>query len=286
MTRPAVARATLAAVALAAAPEAQAQSWKDMVSSRQITGEEELRVDLGYGAGALTLRRGAPRVLYRVAYRYDDETTAPVAEYRRGRLRLAVSGQEDRRRTRMHFGDGSTENSLHLELAPDLPLELDLDFGAGRADIDLTGLAVRKLQLNTGASESTLRIDEANRERMESASFNVGVADFRIYGVGNLNAEEVVVKAGLGSVSLDLDGEWPVDARMTLEMGLGALKIRAPESLGVQLRNRNTFLASVKIDGLTERGDGWRSPNWDDAPRKVEIDISAALGSIEVVRVP
>lgn len=286
MTRPAVARATLAAVALAAAPEAQAQSWKDVVSSRQLTGEEELRVDLGYGAGTLTLRRGAPRVLYRVAFRYNDETTAPVAEYRRERLRLAVSGREDGRRARMHFGDRSSENSLHLELAPDVPLELDLDFGAGQADIDLTGLAVRRLQLNTGASEATLRIDEANRERMESASFNVGVADFRIYGVGNLNAEEVVVKAGLGSVSLDLDGEWPDDARMTLEMGLGALRIQAPESLGVRLRNRNTFLASVKIDGLTERGDGWRSSNWDSAPRKVEIDISAALGSIEVVRVP
>ena len=292
MRKPTVAGATLLAVAwavalaLAAAPEARAQSWKDVVSSRQVTDEEELRVDLGYGAGKLTLRRGTPRALYRAAFRYDEETIEPVTEYRRGVLRVALSNEVDGRRTRMDFGDRSSENSLELELAPDLPLELELDFGAGRADIDLTGLAVRTLQLSTGAAEATLRIDEANRERMESASFNVGVADFRIDGVGNLNAEEVVVKAGLGSVVLDLDGEWLTDARLTLEMGLGTLRIQAPEFLGMQLRNRNTFLASMNVDGLTRRGDGWRSPNWDSAPRKVEIDISAALGSIEVVRTP
>lgn len=290
MRKPTVARATLLAVALsvslalAPAPEARAQSLKDVVSSRQVTDEEALRVDLGYGAGRLTLRRGTPRVLYRAAFRYDEEAVEPVTEYRRGVLRVAVSNAVDGRRARMDFGDRSSENSLELELAPDLPLELELDFGAGQADIDLTGLAVRTLQLSTGAAEATLRIDEANRERMESASFNVGVADFRIDGVGNLNAEEVVVKAGLGSVVLDLGGEWRTDARLTLEMGLGALRIQAPEFLGMQLRNRNTFLASMNVDGLTRRGDGWRSPNWDSAPRKVEIDISAALGSIEVVR--
>ncbi len=274
------------ALALAAAPEARAQSLKDVVSSRQVTDEEALRVDLGYDAGRLTLRRGTPRVLYRAAFRYTEEAVEPVTEYRRGVLRVAVSHAGDGRRARMDFGDRWSENSLELELAPDLPLELELDFGAGQADIDLTGLAVRTLQLSTGAAEATLRIDEANRERMETASFNVGVADFRIDGVGNLNAEEVVVKAGLGSVVLDLEGEWRTDARLTLEMGLGALRIQAPEFLGMQLRNRNTFLASMNVDGLMRRGDGWRSPNWDSAPRKVEIDISAALGSIEVVRTP
>ena len=294
MRKPTVAGATLLAVAvslavalaLAAAPEARAQSLKDVVSSRQVTDEEALRVDLGYDAGRLILRRGTPRVLYRAAFRSTEEAVEPVTEYRRGVLRVVVSHAGDGRRARMDFGDRWSESSLELELAPDLPLELELDFGAGQADIDLTGLAVRALQLSTGAAEATLRIDEANRERMESASFNVGVADFRIDGVGNLNAEEVVVKAGLGSVVLDLDGEWRTDARLTLEMGLGALRIQAPEFLGMQLRNRNTFLASMNVDGLTRRGDGWRSPNWDSAPRKVEIDISAALGSIEVVRTP
>ena len=286
MTTPAVAGATLAAMVFASAPEAQGQSWKDVVSSRQVTGEEELQVDLGYGAGELTLRRGSPGALYRVAFRYDEDATAPVVEYERGLLRVALPRSADRRRARMEFGDRASERSLELELAPNLPLDLELSFGAGRAEVDLTGLAVRSLELNTGASESVLRIDEANPERMESASFNVGVADFRIRGVGNLNAEEVVVKAGLGSVTLDLDGEWPADARLKLEMGLGALRIRVPESLGVELRNRDTFLASVKIDGLARRGDGWRSPNWESARRKVEIDISAALGSIELVRVP
>ena len=295
MTTPSLSRGVaapaLAALAVATAPQARGQSWKEVASSRQVTGESELRVELEYGVGELTLRRGELGVLYRIALRYDEQAAEPLAEYEAGRLRIGVSGDAygggwTSRRRRMDSGEWALDNSLDLELAPDVPLDLNLSFAAGRGDIDLTGLAVRSLEMSTGASESSLRIYQANPERMRSASFNVGVADFRIQGVGNLNAEDVVVKAGLGSVALELDGEWPADSRLTLEMGLGALSIRVPEALGVRLRNRDTFLASVSIDGLTKRGDGWHSPNWESAPRKVEIDISAALGSIDLVRVP
>lgn len=286
VARGTVAGAAVAALAVATAPQARGQSWKEVASSRQVTDESELSVELEYGAGELTLRRGELGALYRIALRYDEETVEPVAEYEAGRLRIGLPRDADGRPRRMEFGDWAHDNSLDMELAPDVPLDLNLSFGAGRADIDLTGLAVRSLELNTGASESSLRIYRANRERIRTASFNVGVADFRIHSLGNLNAEDIVVKAGLGSVALDLDGEWPADSRLTLEMGLGALSIRVPEALGVRLRNRDTFLASVSIDGLTKRGDGWRSPNWDNARRKVEIEISAALGSIELVRVP
>lgn len=286
VSRRAATGAAVAALAVATAPHARGQSWKDVASSRQVTGESELRVELEYGAGELTLRRGELGALYRIALRYDEENTEPVAQYEPGHLRIGLPRGADGGRRGIEFGDWAHENSLDVELAPDVPLDLNLSFGAGRADIDLTGLAVRSLELSTGASESSLRIYRANRERMRTASFNVGVADFRIHGLGNLNAEDVVVKAGLGSVALELDGEWPGDSRLSLEMGLGALSIRVPEALGVRLRNRDTFLASVSIDGLTKRGDDWRSPNWESARRKVEIDISAALGSIDLVRVP
>ena len=177
----------------------------------------------------------------------------PKAEYRGGRLEVGLSASETRN---SDFGDWPDEASLELELAPGVPLDLDLNFGAGRAELDLTGLAVGKLVVNTGASESVIRIDEVNRERMASADFNVGAADLHVHGVGNLNAEQVTVKSGLGSVTLRLDGEWPEDGYLVVGMGLGALNLQIPRSLGVRLRRPGSLLASIETEGLERAGEG------------------------------
>lgn len=286
-TTAALLAATVAAVPPGPGTATAAQSWKTFVSSRQPTGEEELRVRLSYGAGTLKLRRGGDGALYRLVLRYDEESVEPLAEYRAGRLRAGTSKADGRRGFRFAgLGDRTSQNALELELGTDVPLELDLAFGAGEADLDLTGLPIRELEVSTGASESRLRVGQVNRERMKLASFKVGVADFRVHGLGNLAAEEIRLTAGLGSVTLGLDGEWPVDARLVLEMGLGALSLRAPEDLGVQIRAGNNFLASLDLEGMEEHGDVRRSANWEQARRRVEVEVSAALGSIELVRVP
>lgn len=274
------------AATLPAASVAGAQSWKTFVSSRQSTGEEELRVRVGYGAGTLTLRPADDGELYRFVLRYDEESVEPLAEYRNGQLRVGASKAEGRGMRFADFGDRTSRNALDLELGKNVPLELDLAFGAGEADLDLTGLSMRELAVSTGASESVLRIEQPNPERMRLASFKVGVADFRILGLGNLAAEEVRLTAGLGSVTLGLDGEWPVDGRLVLEMGMGNLVLLAPEELGVRIRAGNHFLASVDLEGMEEHGVVRRSANWEQADRRVEIELSAALGSIEMVRTP
>ena len=275
------ASAALLAVVLGAPVQLHAQSWKTVTSSRQVTDEDYLRVHVSYGAGVLKLRRSETGLLYRTLFRFDEESAVPSTEYLHGTLSVDLSRRE---RRSLNFGNRSSEASLDLELSTEVPLDLEVDFGAGRAELDLTGLPLRELEVNTGASASVLYIDEANPEQMESASITVGAADLRVRGLGNLNAEEVEVKAGLGSVVLELDGEWPRDGFLYIEMGLGALEIRVPESLGVRVRHRSkSILSSIDAEGLVKNGNVYSSVNWDSAERHVEIDISAALGSIDLV---
>ena len=180
------------------------------------------------------------------------------------------------------FRDWPDESALNLELAPGVVLDLDVSFGAGRAELDLTGLAVRRLEVNTGASESVITVGETNTETMASATINVGAADLRLLGMGNLNAELVTVKSGLGSVTLRLDGEWPRDGRLQVEMGLGALKLQVPRSLGVRLTRPGSFLASIETGGLEKRGKVHQSANWETAERRAEIEITTVLGSVDL----
>ena len=161
-------------------------------------------------------------------------------------------------------------------------MDLDLEFGAVRADIDLGGLSLTDLDLSTGASESTVDVSEPNPSRMETASFEVGAAEFTARHLGNLNAERIQLDAGVGSLTLWLDGRWQRDAHLAIDMGLGSLELRVPEGLGLRLR-KDSFLTSLDSEGLVKRGDVYESLDWDEADRRVTVDLDAAFGSVAVV---
>jgi hypothetical protein len=209
--------------------------------------------------------------------RYDEDTFEPVARYEDGRLDLGVDGTRHNIRWRK---DDSQE--MDLLLPRDVDLDLDLEFGAVRADLDLGGLRMSRVKLHTGASESRVDISEPNPLRMSTADLEVGAADFQVRNLGNLNAERITVDAGVGNVVLDFRGDWQGDAEVSVDMGLGALELRFPEGLGVQLI-KDTFLTSLDSEGLVKRGDSYYSLDWEQADHRVTVSVDAAFGSIDVV---
>jgi hypothetical protein len=64
-------------------------------------------------------------------------------------------------------------------------------------------------------------------------------------------------------------------------LGIGSLTLRFPRSLGVRI-TKNSFLTSFDSSGMIRRGNAFYSRSWDTAPHKLSLDVSAALGSIQV----
>ena len=86
----------------------------------------------------------------------------------------------------------------------------------------------------------------------------------------------------LPAITLWLNGRWQQDAHLSIDMGLGVLELMIPEGLGIRLR-KDSFLTSLDSQGLVRRGDVYESLDYDDADRKVTIDLDAAFGSVKVV---
>jgi len=209
--------------------------------------------------------------------RYDEDSFEPVARYEDGRLDLGVDGT----RKNLRWGKDDAQE-MDLLLPRDVDLDLDLEFGAVRANLDLGGLRMSRLKLHTGASESRVDISEPNPLRMSTADLEVGAADFQVRSLGNLNAEQITVDAGIGKVVLDFRGNWRGNAEVSVDMGLGALELRFPEGLGVRLV-KDTFLTSLDSEGLVKRGDSYYSVDWEQAAHRVTVSVDAAFGSIDVV---
>lgn len=257
---------------------AEAQSWRDLTLSRQIETVRPLEVEVAYGAGRFVLESTADPLLYRMNLHYDEDAFEPVAELTGTRLKLGTEGQGGRISLKGVRGEGS----MDLVLGRGVPMDLDLRFGAVQAEVDLGGLSLTGLELSTGASESTIDVSEPNPSQLERAEFEVGAADFTLRRIGNLGAERINLQAGVGQITLWLDGEWRTDTRLAIEMGLGALELRVPEGLGLRVR-KDSFLTAFDSQGLVKRGDAYYSLDWDRARYKVTVDLDAAFGSVDVV---
>ena len=145
----------------------------------------------------------------------------------------------------------------------------------------MDGLRLTGLDIETGASETEVRISEPNPAYMESASFTVGAAHFEAHDLGYLNARRVSVKAGVGRVLLGLAGPWREDARLHVDMGLGSLELRVPRGHGLRI-DRDGLLTSFDSEGLVERDGSYYSADWEDAEHRIHVSLDASFGKVDV----
>lgn len=259
---------------VACAAPAAAQDWKTISSTRRLAGESALEVDIEYAAGELSVGPGAAGVLYSADMRYDAGIFDPSIRFAAGRLRIGIDGDEIR-------GGNHEAGSLDLALSRDVPLDLDLKFGAGRAEVELGGLKLRSASLATGASETIIRFSEPNAVQAEELEVHVGAARFELQGIGNAAARRLDVQGGVGEVILDFTGAWRRDMDVDVKMGLGSLRLVLPRGLGVRVR-KDGILASFDSQRFTKRGEHYYSEGWEEAEHRVTVDIDAAFSSIEV----
>jgi hypothetical protein len=265
---------TITALALLWSQPAHGQDWHTSSFSRQAAGERDLDVKVEYGAGRLNIARADAGTLYRASVRYDADSFVPRVNYARGRVRFGIEGNQVR-------GRNLEEGRLDIRLTPDVPVDLDVAFGAADATIDLGGIRLRSATVKTGASRTALNISSPNEEECRRLDIEVGAARFEATGLGNLNTSRLKVQGGVGEVVLDFTGVWRRDMNAEVHVGLGALTLRVPNGLGVRIV-RKGVLASFDSQGLTKRGDAYYSQDWESAEHKLSLDIQASLGTIRV----
>jgi hypothetical protein len=236
-----------------------------------------LEVTVRYGAGRFSVGPAESGVLYHMQIEYDKDVFRPLAEYRGTSLRIGTESLGRRFRLIQDREAGEME----LALSRDVAMDLNLDFGAVQADIDLGGIALTRLEINTGASQTQIDISKPNSEAMSRASMDVGAAEFTVRNLGNLNTEVIEIDAGIGEIDLDFTGDWRQNARVSVDMGLGSLVLRFPRGLGVRFV-KDTFLTSLDSEGLVKHGDAYYSLDYDDAEYQITVDVDAAFGSIRV----
>ena len=272
----------LAWVAVAVvAPTASAQNWRTLDVARQLTDSAPASVQVVYGTGRIGVRATSNPLLYHIQVRYDATRAQPRHTFDVASRKLQIGVQKSE--MRFPGRNDSDAGHLQLELSRSTPLDLNLDLGAVESDLDLTGLRISRLRVESGASDAKLRFDSLNATRMSVLDISLGAASFRGDRLANANAQDIRVDAGIGNVELDLGGQWTQDIDLHVEVTLGIVTIHVPSAVGIHVSLEKT-LASFDHEGLIERDGGWVSKNWDSAPHKLRVTAETVFGKLSIDR--
>lgn len=284
--------ATLAAAAAMLASgvrPAAAQSWRTISVEKQRVAVDTLHVRMLYGAGTLDVGAAPRRLLYDLRARFDAGQTRPTHRYDSATATLTVGADSSVAQVfaiRRSWRGGSTKRypggSLSLELARDVPLDLDLQIGATQARVDLSGLSVSRLALSVAASEAQVSFGAANPVRMSELTLKTAAGALTVNQLGNARAARVSVSAGVGDVTLDMAGDWTDSLALDLHAVLGQLTVRVPRDVGVEARV-SKVLGGVDSPGFTQRDGAFYSANWGSADRKLVVTGDVALAGVEFV---
>jgi len=247
---------------------------------------KDLDIAISYGLGELTIGPSNQKHIIKGSITYDNRRITPniKLESISSSGVLSIKSEKDKDKNPCNYKLKDFENELEFYFPPQIKTDLFLDFGVGDAEIDLTNMAITKLNINCGLSDVEIEINERNKVICKSVSIENGLGDLEVEGLGNLAAEEIDINIGLGSADIDLSGEKIYDTDIDVYVGLGSLDMVLPKNANIEIFVDDSFLSSVDIYGLKQKKDKyWVSPNWDSDNPTISMDVNVGMGSVDIV---
>lgn len=168
------------------------------------------------------------------------------------------------------------------------PYSLKLNYGLGNANIDLSGLAIKTLKINTGSADVKVGYPSGLENKIEMDTFYVKV------DLGSVNARNismtrtkcVVADVGFGNLLLDFSTAPTVVPTVKGSVGAGNLIILLPSNdIPVKVRIKDSWLCSVKMpDDLTKASETenvFTNAAYAKNPKGALVfDLDVSLGNI------
>lgn len=192
-----------------------------------VGGAETARINLEMGAGDLSIEGGAGKKLVESTFRYAARLGRPEIRYevRQSEGRLTIEPPRGR------YSTGHASNEWQLRFGDSVPLEFDVQVGAGKTEIDLSHLPVRLVDIQMGAGKLDLNL--AGRYRQDvivSVQGGLGQALITLPRNFGVVAD---VKGGIGSIQApDLERRNGAYVNRAYEEGKPAVRLTVRGGVG------------------------------------------------------
>ena len=196
-------------------------------------GSGPVRVHIQIPAGDMKLSGGAGKLL-EADFKYAGNQGKPNISYQAGQLDITQEGRK--------FNFGPSENNWDIRLGNDIPMELDIDMGAGQSKVKVGDLAVTRLDMKIGAGQIVADLTGNWKKDLEAdikggvgnavilLPEDVGVMVHATGGIGSIRADGL--KRDGDEYTNDLYGKSPVSLRLDISGGVGNIELRPTSAKG------------------------------------------------------
>lgn len=249
-----------------------------------VDGAKEAVVDFDFAAGTIIINPKDMTDIAQMDLFYDPEFIDVRVEKEMRNQTMFITAESDFENRRNRPDD--LDHDWDVAFSTRTPMDLTLDMGACKAEVDLGGVPVRELNIDVGAASGTLEFSAPNPERMKEFQIDAGASSLDIISVGNANFEHFKFSGGAGSFDLDLRGTYSGESEVEIEVGLGNADIILPKGLPVRIESDNSeWFSSVDLHGgdVEEIGEGvYESPDFENAKIRLTISLDVGMGSIDI----
>lgn len=156
--------------------------------------EKSVDVEIKMGAGELRVSNGSSNLM-KADFTYNVDAREPEVRYEVSGDRGTLSIHQPSGR---HSYRGRTRYEWDVRLNHRVPMTMNANLGAGKANLILAGLNLSHLNLNVGAGEADIDLDGAWQHDL-AASIHGGVGKLTLHLPGDVGVR-ARVQGGLGAI--------------------------------------------------------------------------------------
>jgi len=221
----------------------------------EYSGLNTISADIEMGFGELNISGGAENLL-EAKFSYNVTEMKPELDFEGDRIDVHSPQVDIGFDSFLDMDD--FQNVWDLSFSDEIAIDLEIDLGAGRAQLDLGSLKVNELHLGAGAGE--VEVDLSNSTTLS----------------------ELSIDAGVGEITLDLHGDWPQGLRADVQAGVGEITIWLPSEVGVRVDVQGG-LTDIDTRGLDRSGRSYFNSAWGESDVEIRITINAGVGEINLM---
>jgi len=236
-------------------------------------GQSPARLEIRMGAGKLQIAGGAEglvegTVLYNVAdWKPEIVRSNGQVILKQNRPVNAVPTED-------------VINEWNLKLG-DTPVELEVNAGAYEGKLDFSGVPLKNLTVNDGASSATIVFDRVNPVEMDKLAYKTGASNVELTGLANANFSEMSFEGGAGSYRLDFSGQLQRDATVRIRGGVSETKIIIPQGMPCKIKISGG-LNNITTDGNWSRNNNTYETEGEGA--RLTFEVEMGVGSLQLIQ--
>ncbi len=237
-------------------PETKRLSLREALAGAR---EATAAIDFSVGRASIQALPADSEDLFQAELDYVGDIDYAVSGTAQRVIRLRPRGSSLR-----HIARWQQDLRWRIKLSRKVPLRLRLQGGAGRADLDVSGLQLPELSLQAGVGEAAIRLPAPDEPL--AASIKAGVGKIVI-----------VIPQGLGG-KLELHGG--VGECAVVAAAGAALRLEATTGMG----NITVPADFTRLDAGKAGGGLWQSAGYDAAARRLNITFRGGVGGFSLSR--